>query len=356
LNDDLRRTECVNRNETPKELALVIGRDGHHLLTQINAAPEQLRYLQYIPAVETLRQVRIQQYCWQDDQLEWRLRHKHGMPPAAITIISPYDLEARYGEKRGVNWLGYKVHLTETCDDDQVHLITHVETTTAAVADNQVVENIHEALDEKGLLPEQHLVDAGYPDGENIVDIQDDYQVDLFGPVRPDNEWQAREATGYYAAQSQIDWETPKATCPQGVHSYRGKAGIDLSNRPIVRFVFREADCAVCIAKAKCTRGKARYLSLLPQKQHETLQAARRRQETEAFKEAYARRAGIEGTVSQAVYALTMRRGRYRGQAKTHLQHVATAAAMNLMRVINWLNGSPLAQTRKSPFAQLAPA
>ena len=109
------------------------------------------------------------------DALEWRLRHKHGMPLAAITIISPYDLEARYGEKRGVSWLGYKVHLTETCDDDQVHLITHVETTTAAVPDNQVVENIHEALDEKALLPEQHLVDAGYshlllPDGVAFTD------------------------------------------------------------------------------------------------------------------------------------------------------------------------------------------
>ena len=345
-----------NEEAERQELALVIGHDGYHLLAQIDAAPEQLRYLQQIPAVATLRQVWLQQYCWQEGQLEWRLRHKHGMPPAAITIISPYDLEARYGEKRGVGWLGYKVHLTETCDDDQVHLITHVETTTAAVPDNQVVENIHEALDEKELLPGQHLVDAGYPDGENIVDIQDNYQVDLFGPVRPDNGWQAREANGYAATQFHIDWDTPRATCPQGVQSYRGKAGVDPSNRYIVRFVFREADCSACLAKVKCTQGKARYLSLLPQKQHETLQAARQRQETGTFKEAYARRAGVEGTISQAVYALTMRRSRYRGQAKTHLQHVATAAAMNLMRVINWLNGLPLAQTRKSPFAQLAPA
>ena len=145
---------------------------------------------------------------------------------------------------------------------------------------------------------------------------------------------------------------TPKATRPQGIQSYRGKAGGDPGNRPIVRFVFREADCSACLVKAKCTQGKARYL----QKQHETLQAARKTQERETFKDAYARRQGVEGTISQAVYALTMRRRRYRGQAKTHLQPVATAAAMNLMRVINWLNGLPLAQTRKSPFAQLAPA
>ena len=89
-NDEAERTE----------LALVIGRDGHYLLEQIYATSEQLEYLQQIPAVETLRQVWIQQYCWQEGQLEWRMRHKHGMAPAAITIISPYDLEARYGHKR----------------------------------------------------------------------------------------------------------------------------------------------------------------------------------------------------------------------------------------------------------------
>ncbi|MCB0014774.1 MAG: transposase, partial [Anaerolineales bacterium] len=260
-----------------------------------------------------------------------------------------------YSEKRNVSWMGYKVHLTETCDDDQVHLITHVETTLATVPDNQVVDAIHEALEEKGALPGQHIVDAGYPDGEIIVGSQDNYQVTLLGPVRPNNSWQARAANGYDAARFQIDWATPRATCPQGKHSYRGKAGIDPSNRPIVRFVFREADCLSCVAKPKCIRGKARYIGLLPQRQHESLQTARQRQETKAFKEAYARRAGIEGTISQAVYALTMRRSRYQGLAKTHLQHVATAAAMNLMRVINWLNDIPLAKTRSSRFAQLAP-
>jgi transposase len=338
------------------KLALVIGCDGLHLLRQVFAAPEKLAFLQQIPAVETLRQIWVQQYCWENEQLHSRSRRDHGMAPAAITIISPYDLQARYSEKRGMTWLGYKVHLTETCDDDNVHLITHVETTTATVPDNQVVDTIHEALEEKEILPGEHLVDAGYPDGENIVDSQDNYQVELFGPVRPNNSWQARQATGYDASQFHIDWETPMAMCPQGKLSYRGKAGIDPSNRPITRFVFHEADCGTCVAKAKCTRGKARYLSLLPERQHQALQAARLRQKTEGFKKAYAKRAGIEGTISQAVYALTMRRSRYRGEAKTHLQHVTTAAAMNLMRVINWLNEVPLAETRKSRFARLAPA
>lgn len=339
-----------------KELALVIGRDGYHLLEQIDDAPESLSHLKQLPVVKTLRLVWLQQYCVQDGQVVWRLRHKHGMAPAAKTIISPYDLEARYGQKRGNGWSGYKVHLTETCDDEDIRLITHVETTSAAVPDNKVVETIHESLSQKALLPEIHLVDMGYPDGENILETQNNYQVDLYGPVRPDNGWQARENTGYDASQFKIDWDIPTATCPQGAQSYRGKAGFDLSKRPLVKFVFREVDCRACTHKALCTRGKSRSLNLLHKEQHQSLVKARLRQKTEEFKEIYRRRAGIEGTISQAVYALTMRRSRYRGQAKTHLHHLATATAMNLMRAVDWLDGKPLAPTRISRFARLAPA
>jgi hypothetical protein len=53
-----------------------------------------------------------------------------------------------------------------------------------------------------------------------------------------------------------------------------------------------------------------------------------------------------------------LRRTRYWGLAKTHLQHLATAAAMDLVRVSQWLANVPLAKTRKSAFERLwsAPA
>src|SRR5579859_2899289 len=51
-------------------------------------------------------------------------------------------------------WAGYKVHLTETCDDETPHLITHVETTPATIYDGAVLETIHAALAEKGLRPQ----------------------------------------------------------------------------------------------------------------------------------------------------------------------------------------------------------
>ena len=33
-------------------------------------------------------------------------------------IASTYGLEARYGTKREIKWVGYKVHRLETCDED----------------------------------------------------------------------------------------------------------------------------------------------------------------------------------------------------------------------------------------------
>ncbi len=75
---------------------------------------------------------------------------------------------------------------------------------------------------------------------------------------------------------------------------------------------------------------------------------------TEAGRRLHARRAGIEGTISQGVRAFGLRRSRYRGLAKVHLQHVATAAAIDLARLSDWFRAIPRAATRTSRFAALA--
>jgi transposase len=68
----------------------------------------------------------------------------------------------------------------------------------------------------------------------------------------------------------------------------------------------------------------------------------------------YAMRAGVEGTLSQGVRAFDLRRSRYIGQPKTHLQHVITATALNFSRLLHWIRGIPLDGTRVSRFAALA--
>lgn len=123
-------------------------------------------------------------------------------------------------------------------------------------------------------------------------------------------------------------------------------------------FRFPRKVCAACEARSKCTTSEkhARALLIQPQPAYEALQAARRRQKSDAFKKQYAKRAGIEGTVSQAITIAGLRQARYVGLAKTRLQHALTALGLNLQRLGAWWAERLLAETRISPFARLAPA
>jgi len=143
-------------------LALTIGLDGMMLLQSIYHpdAPPPLRML---PAVDVLRRTWIQQYWMNDGQLCWR--ESKDLPPCHLRLQSPYETDARYCTKRSVAWVGYKAHLTETCDDESPNLITHVETTASTVQDVEVVDKIHSDLDQIGCLPEQHIADMGYSSG-----------------------------------------------------------------------------------------------------------------------------------------------------------------------------------------------
>ena len=144
-----------------------------------------------------------------------RWRDLSNAPAAGALINSPYDQQALFAQKRETFWTGYKVHLTETCDEDSPHLITHVETTLAPQADDDALPYIHQALAAHDLLPEQHIVDTGYVDAQELVNSRQDYDVDLFGPTRLDYHWQARENSGFAASQFGIDWQEKCATCPQ---------------------------------------------------------------------------------------------------------------------------------------------
>ncbi len=116
---------------------------------------------------------------------------------AAKLYFSPYDLDASAAKKRSTYWIGYKAHFSETCDEDLPRLITQVTTTIAPTPDRQALPDIHAVLEQRELLPEHHLVDAGYTDAEALVASQTTYQVDLVGPTAKDYRWQAREQNGY---------------------------------------------------------------------------------------------------------------------------------------------------------------
>jgi transposase len=162
-------------------LAVQIGRDGIWLLEQAYFDPTTPNEVRHLPAVNILRQIWLQQYVLMEDSLRQRAREE--MPPAARLIQSPFDLDARYRYKREREWMGYKDHLSETCDDDKPHLITNVYTVNATEPDDRAVDPIHDDLQVRNLLPDEHLVDMGYTSAPLLYDSQRDYGVTLFGPV-----------------------------------------------------------------------------------------------------------------------------------------------------------------------------
>jgi transposase len=297
----------------------------------------------------------VQNFYWEAGELRWR--DASNVPAAGDCIDSPYDPEAHYAQKRTMSWVGYKVHLTETCDEDLPHLITHVETTPAPLGDDAAVPLIHQALQQRDLLAGVHIVDTGYVDAEELVASQQQYRVDLFGPTREDYHWQAREHTGFEASQFRVDWQQESATCPTGKTSSSWTPAHDRRGNPVIKIKFALQDCRPCPSRESCTHSQStsprRLITLRPQPQYLALQAARQRQATEAFKTTDDTRAGIEGTLSQGIRSLGLRQARYRGQAKVHLQQVLTASALNLCRMHAWFTEQPRAQTRQVAFVRL---
>jgi transposase len=329
-------------------LAVAIGADGRQLVswTQAETAPQAVRQH---PTVQLLRQVWIQQFYAEEAPL--RLRAEKDLPPAARLIGSPYDPDARLSTKRDTTWNGYKVHLTETCDADGPNLITDVQTTPATTADVDVTSKVHAALAKRELLPAEHFVDSAYPDAEILVQSQTK-GIDLVGPVHRDTSWQAQAGQGYDLTCFTIDWQAQAARCPQGQTSRRWTSSHDQDGNAVIQIQFDRDQCRACGERESCTKAASgpRVLKLRPQAQYEALQVARAYQETEEFKQRYQRRAGIEGTISQGTHGFDLRYARYRGLAKTALQHVFVALALNLARLIAWWDERPKAQTRPSRF------
>jgi transposase len=340
--------------------ARTVGEDGFALLDRLDepATPEGLARL---PAVGVLRRVWARHFVREGGAPPGgvRLRGKDEPPPPATEPVeSPYDTEARFRTRSGTSWTGYVVHLSESCEDDTVNLITHAMTTVATVHEAGCTAAIHAALAGKGLIPAEHLVDAGYVDAGLLVRGREELGIDLLGPPRPNPSWQGKVEGGYTLDRFEVDWDARRVRCPQGRLSSAWSPQVDHAGAPYVSVMFRKADCGTCPARPLCTRAEhqARHLELPPRAEHEALKTARGRLATKEGRRRYARRAGIEGTISQGVRAFGLRRSRYRGLARTHLQHVATAAAVNLDRLAAWFRAAPRAATRTSRFAALATA
>ncbi|WP_331748350.1 IS1182 family transposase [Streptomyces chartreusis] len=341
-----------------QEWAEQVGRDGFTVLDAVNRSTD-LPWLREIPAVKILRQAWDQQYHRDGQEVRWR--EGKDLPPGRKRLASPYDPDARYGVKRGSGWTGFKTHLTETCEPDALHVITNVETTSANVDDAEMTQVVHQRLGKRQLLPDEHVVDAGYVTAAHILTARDDHSVTLLGPVGADTHHAKRgdsdQAPDLTQAAFHVDRDAKQVTCPEGTVSVTWSDQRKPSGTPITRVHFAGEDCDPCPLRSRCTKAtNAKYgrsLTLLPRDQQEVLARQRAEQQTEEWKSRYNIRAGVEGTISQAAHRTRLRRTPYHGQAKTHLANLLSAAAINLIRLDAWTNDALPGGTRTSHLARL---
>jgi transposase len=281
-----------------QELAETIGNDGYTLLATV-AAPPAPAWLGELPVVQLLRRMWWQQFTPTEQGARWR--GDDNLPPSAQLIQSPYDADARYSTKRSTNWLGYKTHITETCDADTPNLITHITTRPATEHDSLVIDEIHASLAARDLLPSEHLVDAGYVTSETLVSSQP-HEVDLYGPIQVDHSWQAVAGEGFEIACFTVDWDAQRVICPQGHSSTVWKASTNANGRDVIHIAFHKKTCAACQVRDNCTHSKTtgRELTLRPRAHQEAVVAARERQKSKPFRRQYATRAGVEGRLRRA--------------------------------------------------------
>jgi transposase len=353
-----------------------VAADGAWLLQAVHAPDAPMQAAQE-PAVDVLRQVWIQQFwCDETGTLRWReakmsraRRSREGttrrntanrdddaeparVPWSTVEIVSPHDPQARFSHKPGkVEWVGYKDHQTETCDDDNPNLIVHVVTTPAPEQDINAVDAIHTALSNNNIAPAEHLVDSGYVTPETIHRAALDHQIRIVGPVREDP--RADQRPGFAKEDFQVNWQDRTVTCPQGAVSPPWKPTM-ADQKPRLSVLFRRADCRSCNTRQQCTGnvdGKGRHLLLLPEPLQQIQSEARARQKTPEWKRSYDLRAGAESTVSETVHAHGLRHCRYRGLAKTHVQHVLIAAGTNVVRISQHRSGRH--HRARTPLQQL---
>src|SRR5271166_3693261 len=343
------------------ELAVAYAKDGYALLEAVydRSSPAWLREL---PAVDVLRRVLLQNYTRTitgDGREVIRRREKEpegdGLPHGHTRIASPYDTDARWGVKRDTFWLGYKLHITETCDDPPPCTCRpgpaaqqppgggrdHDQGCAQACFPNLITN----------LAPGRHYLDSGYLSAALVVSALTTWGIALTGPLLADTSAQARAGNGYARADFTVDYDHKTVICPQGRTSASWTPCAQRGKDAIVT-TFSASDCGPCPARSLCTTGKRRQLTVLPRDLAEAQAAARTAEKTIPFQADYARRAGVEGTMHQAA-SHGARRARYRGLPKTRLDHVYMATALNLLRLEAFWTGTPLDRQRTSHLARL---
>jgi transposase len=306
-----------------------IGRDGQWLIAHLEekGVPTEISNL---PEVQILKTVWTQQFREMEGQVVFCEKVNsdgHRM------ISTPHDPEARYSKKRGTEWIGGKVQVTETDDEGYPHLITDIAATSSTQTDYNALPEIQMRLEERECLPGKQYVDNAYMGGSNLANSAQ-REIDLIGPIYQNFSKQDKLADGLTIEQFEVDLEKGQATCPAGV-SVRPQ----MRTQQRIRFQFPDEICAACSLRARCCLGQSgRTINV--GETYPLLQAARQRQETAEFKQDYHQhRSGVEGCLSALIRGTGVRMSRYTSNRRRHLQAIFSGTATNLKRTAQWLAG-----------------
>ena len=316
-----------------KEAIERVGQDIHWLLSFLKTNKESFLCL---PELEVLQTLFSQHFTVGSQKVNVKKEATIGKEK----IQTPHDPEARYSTKRGKSWTGYKTHITETANEKgEVNFITDITTTNACERDNETLPQIQENLEEQDLKPEQQFTDKAYITGDNLADSQDN-NIHLMGEAS-----QLDNHGLFTADEFSMDYESKTATCPAGGISCSWHEIETGKHNGDIQISFGQ-QCQDCSLKEKCTKNRCgRNLRL--HRNYALLKERREESKTEPFKEVMKRRPPVEGTISEMVRSHGLRRSRYRGLAKNHLQNLMIGTAVNLKRLVKVMSMSKNSQEQQ---------
>jgi transposase len=238
-------------------------------------------------------------------------------------IISITEPEMRHGRKSSAQRFdGFKAAVTT---EQSSEMILDIQDMRAAGSDGQeLMSTIARVEQHAGVTVERVIGDGAYGSGENraACATHQEQPVDLVAPLAQPKDPEVDKSA--FA----IDLAAQTATCPQG-HTVTGQAGSPKLGLPTWRFTFPRTTCEACPLFKRCVKSKTAGRTVQTHPYEVYLQAARQRQQTDAFKELYRLRPPVERKQAELVDH-GLRNTRYLGHPKRQLQRLWQGAVANV--------------------------
>ena len=290
--------DTAKGTEARRKLRQQVAEDMYSLIRHFSDRPEHTGRSTY-KAMERI----FSEQCQVEEEIV-TVKDKTG----GSVMQNPSDPDATYDGHKGP---GYQVQISETCNpDNEVQLITCAIPQTAAEPDAKAVAPVLEDLKASKLLPEQMVADGAYCSDANVC-LAEQQGVELVGPVSAGTD-PSKDIHSLSIDDFVVDEGREVVQCCPAGHEPQSSVH-DVSTGK-TRTVMPATACGACEYLHECPIRKGREEFYLEHTASQRRLAGRRREEvTEAFRQRYRRRAGIEGTNSGLKRRTGIDRVRVRG-------------------------------------------